>query len=135
MISPVIYFNVVMGIIGGFQAFAQALIMTDASGAPQQSTLFYVLNLYNVGFQDLRMGYASAMAWVLFIIILALTYCATRLSQALGHLRLVDRERWQVPIPSSARLASFTCRCSLWRCCSWCRCCGCSPPRSNRASR
>jgi multiple sugar transport system permease protein len=81
MISPVIYFNVVMGIIGGFQAFAQALIMTDSTGAPEQSTLFYVLQLYNVGFQDLRMGYASAMAWVLFVIILLLTYLATQLSK------------------------------------------------------
>ena len=81
MISPVIYFNVVMGVIGGFQAFAQALIMTDSTGAPEQSTLFYVLQLYNVGFQDLRMGYASAMAWVLFVIILALTFLATRLSK------------------------------------------------------
>jgi multiple sugar transport system permease protein len=81
MISPVIYFNVVMGVIGGFQAFAQALIMTSATGAPEQSTLFYVLQLYNVGFLDLRMGYASAMAWVLFIIILGLTFMATRLSK------------------------------------------------------
>jgi multiple sugar transport system permease protein len=81
MISPVIYFNLVMGIIGAFQAFAQALIMTSASGAPEQSTLFYVLQLYNVGFMDLRMGYASAMAWVLFLIILALTFAATRLSR------------------------------------------------------
>jgi len=81
MISPVIYFNVVMGVISGFQAFAQALIMTDSTGAPEQSTLFYVLQLYNVGFQDLRMGYASAMAWVLFIIILALTFAATQLSK------------------------------------------------------
>jgi multiple sugar transport system permease protein len=81
MISPVIYFNLVMGIIGAFQAFAQALIMTSSSGAPEQSTLFYVLQLYNVGFMDLRMGYASAMAWVLFLIILALTFVATRLSK------------------------------------------------------
>jgi multiple sugar transport system permease protein len=81
MISPVIYFNLVMGIIAGFQAFAQALIMTSATGAPEQSTLFYVLQLYNVGFMDLRMGYASAMAWVLFLIILALTFSATRLSK------------------------------------------------------
>jgi multiple sugar transport system permease protein len=84
MISPVIYFNLVMGIIGAFQAFAQALIMTDSTsvpGSPEQSTLFYVLQLYNVGFQDLRMGYASAMAWVLFAIILALTYLATQLSK------------------------------------------------------
>ncbi len=81
MLSPVIYFNVIMGIIGGFQVFAQALIMTDSTGAPERSTLFYVLQLYNVGFQDLRMGYASAMAWVLFAIILALTFVATKLSK------------------------------------------------------
>lgn len=83
MISPVIYFNVVMGVIGGFQAFAQALIMTGSTGvgAPEQSTLFYVLQLYNVGFMDLRMGYASAMAWVLFTIILGLTFAATQLSK------------------------------------------------------
>jgi len=81
MISPVIYFNVVLSIIAGFQAFTQAFIMTGSTGAPQRSTLFYVLNLYNVGFQDLRMGYASAMAWVLFIVILVLTFAATKLSQ------------------------------------------------------
>ncbi len=83
MISPVIYFNVLMGIIGGFQAFAQSLIMTGttAPGAPEQSTLFYVLQLYSIGFLDMRMGYASAMAWVLFIIILGLTFAATRLSK------------------------------------------------------
>jgi multiple sugar transport system permease protein len=81
MISPVIYFNVIMSTIAGFQAFAQALIMTGHAGAPDRSTLFYVLNLYNVGFQDLRMGYACAMAWVLFLIILSLTLLATRLSR------------------------------------------------------
>ncbi|MET0791851.1 MAG: sugar ABC transporter permease [Polyangiaceae bacterium] len=81
MISPVIYFNVVLSIIAGFQAFTQAFVMTGSTGAPERSTLFYVLNLYNVGFQDLRMGYASAMAWVLFVIILGLTFGATRLSK------------------------------------------------------
>jgi multiple sugar transport system permease protein len=81
MISPVIYFNVVLSIISGFQAFTQAFIMTGSTGAPERSTLFYVLNLYNVGFQDLRMGYASAMAWVLFVIILLLTFVATKLSR------------------------------------------------------
>jgi multiple sugar transport system permease protein len=85
MISPVIYFNVVMGLIGGFQAFAQAMIMTSASGAPEQSTLFYVLQLYNVGFMDMRMGYASAMAWVLFVIILLFTFTATKLSKRWVH--------------------------------------------------
>ena len=81
MISPVIYFNVVLSIISGFQAFTQAFIMTGSTGAPERSTLFYVLNLYNVGFQDLRMGYASAMAWVLFVLILLVTFVATKLSQ------------------------------------------------------
>jgi multiple sugar transport system permease protein len=81
MISPVIYFNVVLSIIAGFQAFTQAFIMTGSTGAPERATLFYVLNLYNVGFQDLRMGYASAMAWVLFLVILALTFAATKLSE------------------------------------------------------
>ena len=55
--------------------------MTGATGAPERATLFYVLQLYNVGFQDLRMGYACAMAWVLFLIILGLTLVATRLSK------------------------------------------------------
>lgn len=81
MISPVIYFNVVMGIIAGFQVFTQAYIMTDSTGAPERSTLFYVLHLYNSGFQDLRMGYACAMAWVLFLIIFGLTFLATRVSR------------------------------------------------------
>jgi multiple sugar transport system permease protein len=81
MISPVIYFNVVLSVITGFQAFTQAFIMTGSTGAPERSTLFYVLNLYNVAFQDLRMGYASAMAWVLFVIILLLTWAATKLSR------------------------------------------------------
>jgi multiple sugar transport system permease protein len=81
MLSPVIYFNVIIGLIGSFQVFTQAYIMTDATGAPERSTLFYVLQLYNVGFEDLRMGYACAMAWVLFLIVFALTFLATRVSR------------------------------------------------------
>ncbi len=80
-ISPVIFFNLLMGFIGGFQVFTQAFVMTGGSGAPEQSTLFYVLQLYNVGFNDLRMGYACAMAWVLFIIIFCLTMVVMRLSK------------------------------------------------------
>jgi multiple sugar transport system permease protein len=80
-ISPVIFFNLLMGFIGGFQVFTQAFVMTGGSGAPEQSTLFYVLQLYNVGFNDLRMGYACAMAWVLFAIIFCLTMIVTRLSR------------------------------------------------------
>ena len=79
-ISPVIFFNVLMGLISGFQVFTQAYVMTDSTGAPEQSTLFYVLQIYNVGFNDLRMGYACAMAWVLFLLIFALTFLTMRLS-------------------------------------------------------
>jgi len=83
MLSPVIYFNLIMGIIGTFQIFAAPYIMTD--GGPQRATTFYTLYLYNVAFQDLRMGYACAMAWILFLIILALTLLATKVSQRHVH--------------------------------------------------
>jgi multiple sugar transport system permease protein len=81
-LSPVIFFNVVMGIIGGFQVFTQGVVMTtDAAGNQQRAALFYVMQLFNVGFQDLRMGYACAMAFVLFLIILVLTLLVVRLSK------------------------------------------------------
>ena len=83
MLSPVIYFNLVMGIIGTFQIFAQPYIMTQ--GGPKRATTFYTLYLYNLAFEDLRMGYASAMAWILFVIILVLTLLATKLSQRHVH--------------------------------------------------
>ncbi len=70
-LTPVIFYNLVMGIIGSFQVFTQAFVMT--SGGPSNSTLFYVLYLFKHAFNYFNMGYASAMAWVLFIIILALT--------------------------------------------------------------
>jgi len=79
MLTPVVYFNVVMGIIGTFQLFAQPYIMTQ--GGPGRATYFYALALYDYAFMDLRMGYASAMAWILFVIILGLTLLATRISQ------------------------------------------------------
>ncbi len=83
MISPVIYFNLIMGLIGGLQVFTQAFIMTGAEGAPERSLLFYVLRLFNLGFNDLRMGYACAMAVILFIIILSLTLFMNKLSKKL----------------------------------------------------
>jgi len=79
MVSPVIYFNVIMAIIGSFQIFSQAYIMTG--GGPERSTTFYALYLYQTAFEDFRMGYASAMAWILFVIILILTVAVTRLSR------------------------------------------------------
>ena len=71
MLSPYILFNLIMGLIGTFQVFTQAYIMTQ--GGPVDSTLFYAYALFNNAFRYLRMGYASAMAWILFFLILALT--------------------------------------------------------------
>ena len=71
MLSPLIFYNLVMGIIGSFQIFTQVKIMTN--GGPGTDTLFYVINLYRQAFEFHNMGYASAMAWVLFLIVLVLT--------------------------------------------------------------
>ncbi|NQT85359.1 sugar ABC transporter permease [bacterium] len=83
MLSPVIYFNLIMGIIGTFQIFAGPYIMTQ--GGPERATLFYTLHLFNLAFEDLRMGSACAMAWILFVIILVATLLATKLSQRHVH--------------------------------------------------
>lgn len=71
MISPVIFFNLVMAIIGSMQVFAVPYIMTG--GGPARATYFYTMYLYDNAFNFLRMGYASAMAWVQLLIILCLT--------------------------------------------------------------
>jgi len=76
--TPVIFFNLVMGVIGSFQVFTSAYVMTG--GAPQNSTLFYVLYIFRQGFKLLRMGYAAALAWILFIIMVILTIIQFRLS-------------------------------------------------------
>lgn len=78
MMSPIIFFNLVLGLIAGFQVFAQPFIMTG--GGPRYATLFYVLYLYDNAFRYFRMGYASALAWVLFMIILVLTILTFRWS-------------------------------------------------------
>jgi multiple sugar transport system permease protein len=73
-ISPVIFFNAILGIIGTFQYFTQSFMMTGSPpGGPANSTLFYALYLYQNAFNYFRMGYASAMAWVLFTLTLAAT--------------------------------------------------------------
>ncbi len=78
MMTPVIFFNMIVGIIGSFQVFTSAYVMTQ--GGPRESTLFYVLYLFRQGFKLLRMGYAASMAWILFIIIIILTLIQLRLS-------------------------------------------------------
>ena len=71
LMTPVIFFNLITGIIGSFQVFTQAYVMTD--GGPANASLFYVLHLYRNAFKYWRMGYASALAWVLFLFLLVLT--------------------------------------------------------------
>jgi len=71
LMSPVIFFNLIIGIIGSFQGFTNAYLLTD--GGPQNSTLFFALYIYRSAFREFDMGYAAALAWVLFFIILALT--------------------------------------------------------------
>lgn len=72
LMTPTIFFNLVIGIINSFQIFTAALIMTG--GGPQNATLFFVLYLYQVGFRFLEMGYAATLSWVLFFILMVLTW-------------------------------------------------------------
>ena len=83
LMSPVIFFNLVMGIIGTFQVFTAGYLITD--GGPQNATLFYVLYLYRNAFQYLEMGYAAALAWVLFFIIMGLTLLIFKYVGSLVH--------------------------------------------------
>lgn len=78
MLSPVIFFNVIMGIIGALQIFTQAYVMT--AGGPHDASLFFMLYLYQNAFEYFKMGYASALAWVLFFYIMALTLLVIRSS-------------------------------------------------------
>src|SRR5262249_60520706 len=78
MLSPVLFYNLVMGVIVTFQYFTNAYVMTG--GGPGRATLFYNLHLYQNAFQYFKMGYASALAWILFLIILAFTLAIFRSS-------------------------------------------------------
>jgi len=78
MISPVIFFMVVMGVIGTFQYFTQTFIMTQ--GGPENSTRFYALHLYRNAFEYFNMGYACALAWILFLLTLFATLLIFRSS-------------------------------------------------------
>ncbi|MGC0272945.1 carbohydrate ABC transporter permease [Pseudactinotalea sp. Z1739] len=73
MLTPIIFFNLVLQVINAFQTFTQAYIVSNGTGGPVDSTLFYTLYLYQQGFANLNMGYASAMAWLLLIIVAAMT--------------------------------------------------------------
>src|SRR5690606_23485830 len=75
-ISPVTLFLLIMGLIGYFQFFTEGMIFAEASqsvGGPENSLLFYAIYLYQTAFSFLNMGYASAMAWILFLFVMGLT--------------------------------------------------------------
>lgn len=76
LLTPTLFFNLVLSVISTFQTFTSAFVATD--GGPLDATLFYVLYLYKQAFEFRAMGYASALAWVLFVIILALTLLVVR---------------------------------------------------------
>lgn len=83
MCSPVILFTFLTGIIGTLQVFTNAYVLTN--GGPNNASLFYVLYLYQNGWQYFKMGYASALAWVLFLLMLALTVITLRVSRRLVY--------------------------------------------------
>lgn len=83
LLTPYIFFNFLMGMIGVFQTFESAYIMTD--GGPADATLFYAYKLFNESFRYLNMGLASAMAWVLFVVVLSVTLFQMWLSKKWVH--------------------------------------------------
>jgi multiple sugar transport system permease protein len=87
MLSPSILFNAVIGVIETMQMFGEAFIMTE--GGPADSTLFYAYHLFKEAFQFFKMGYASALAWILFLIVLVLTLIQVWLSKKWVHYERV----------------------------------------------
>lgn len=83
MLSPYVLFNLIIGIIGTMQIFGEAYLLT--AGGPANSTMFYAYYLFNQAFQSFRMGYASALAWILFLIVLGLTLVQLWLSKRWVH--------------------------------------------------
>lgn len=85
MLSPAILFMLIINAIAAFQVFTQAYLMTNGQGTPLDSTLFYVFYLFRLGFEYFDMGYASAMAWVMFLLIVGVTALQFRFSRRWVH--------------------------------------------------
>ncbi|MBN1964570.1 MAG: sugar ABC transporter permease [Anaerolineae bacterium] len=92
LLSPTIFFQVVLGLIGAFQTFTPAFIATGESGGPLQSGLFYMLYIYTRSFQSLRMGYGSALAWIMTVFIMVVTLLVFRSSRYWVHYE-AERQR------------------------------------------
>lgn len=84
MISPIILFQFIIGIIDSFQTFTQAMVMTR-NGGPHYATYFYVFNLYINAFRNYKIGYASALAWILLAAVMLLTYLIIKSSDRFVH--------------------------------------------------
>lgn len=82
MLSPVVFFNLVLEIINSFQVFTPAFVISGGKGGPADSTMFYTLYLYERGFTASHMGYAAAMAWMLLIAIAVITLILFRTSRS-----------------------------------------------------
>ena len=74
LMSPIIFFNLLLGIINAFQSFTIVYLITGGTGGPENSTLFLVLYIYRTGFRNQNMGYAATLSWVLFIILGILSF-------------------------------------------------------------
>jgi len=85
LVTPSIFFNLVIDLIGAFQYFTAAYVMTGGQGGPVDSTLFYAMLLYRNAFSYFKMGLASAMAWILFVIVFIVTFLVFRSSDRWVH--------------------------------------------------
>jgi multiple sugar transport system permease protein len=85
LLSPVIFFNLLLGLIGAFQVFASAYIISNGSGGPAGMTNFITLYLYKRGFSDGQMGYASAIAWVLLVVVAIIAFILFRTQKSWVH--------------------------------------------------
>lgn len=93
LMTPTIFFTVVMSIISTFQVFSAIFVLTDGMGGPVNSTLVYLIYLYRNAFAFFRMGFSSAMAWVLFVIILVLTLIQFKTASYWVYYEVDDKER------------------------------------------
>jgi len=87
MLSPVIFFNLILGLIQAVQTFTQVYIVSEGTGAPAGASLLLSLHLFLAAFKDLEMGYASAMAWTLFVLVALATWALFRSSRYWVHYR------------------------------------------------
>jgi multiple sugar transport system permease protein len=81
LLTPSLFFVLITGVIGSFQVFTQVFVITLGGGGPNDSTRVFMLHLYDNAFENLRMGYASALAWVLFVVILVFTLLQFQLNK------------------------------------------------------